>query len=115
MYSDPVADEFVTVAKLRAEMARILARLGHGRGGPVYLTQRGRPRAVLLDVDEYRALIEQLEYLDDSIEALLAHQRIERGEETTRPFDEVIREIRARRAASTRKAKPLRRRARVSR
>ena len=68
-----------------------------------------------MDIKEYEALIEQLEYLDDSMEAILAHERLERGEETTRPFDEVIREIRARHAAAARKAKPLRRRARVSR
>jgi prevent-host-death family protein len=109
-----MADEFITVAQLRAEMATILARLGKAQGH-VYLTQRGQPRAVLVDIKEFRALIDQLEYLDDSIEAILAQQRFERGEETSRPFDEVVREIRARRAAAARKAKPLRKRARVSR
>jgi PHD/YefM family antitoxin component YafN of YafNO toxin-antitoxin module len=112
MYSSSVADEFVTVAQLRAEMASVLARLGKARH--IYVLQRGQPRAVLVDLREYRALIDQLEYLDDSLEAIMAHQRLERGEETTRPFDEVVREIRARHAAS-RKAKPLKRRARVSR
>lgn len=107
-----MADEFITVAQLRAGMAKILARLGRAHGH-VYLTQRGQPRAVLVDLEEYRALIDQLEYLDDSIEAVLAHQRLERGEKT-RPFDEVMREVRARHAAP-RKARPLRRRARVSR
>ena len=111
MYSPEMADEFITVAQLRAEMAKVLARLGKTHGH-VYVLQRGQPRAVLVDLKEYAALIEQLEYLDDSMEAILAHQRFERGEETSRPFDEVVGEIRARRAA--RKAKPLRRRARVS-
>ena len=89
----PVANEFITVARLRAEMADVLGRLGHN--GPLYLTQRGKPRAVLLDIDEYRALIEQLEHLDDSLEALLARELRERGEETTRPLADVIRERRA--------------------
>ena len=101
MYSVAVASEFMTVARLRAEMADVLARLGHD--GPLYLTQRGKPRAVLLDVDEYRALIEQLEHLDDSLEALLARERRERGEETSRPLAEVIRKRRA--AAPERPAK----------
>src|SRR5881628_450650 len=88
-----MANDFITVARLRAEMADVLGRLGHD--GPLYLTQRGKPRAVLLDVDEYRALIEQLEHLDDSLEALLARERRERGAETTRPLADVIRERRA--------------------
>jgi prevent-host-death family protein len=90
MYSDPVASEFVTVARLRAEMAGLFARLD--RDGPLYVTQRGQARAVLMDVDRYRLLIEQLEYLDDALEALLARERRERGEETARPLADVIRE-----------------------
>ena len=93
MYNLPVAHEFMTVARLRAEMADVLARLGHD--GPLYLTQRGKPRAVLLDIDEYRVLIEQLEHLDDSLEALLARERRERGEETSRPLVDVISDRRA--------------------
>jgi PHD/YefM family antitoxin component YafN of YafNO toxin-antitoxin module len=113
MYTAAMADEFVTVAQLRAQMATILARLGKARGH-VYLLQRGQPRAVLVDIKEYEALIDRLEFLDDSVEAMLAHERLKSGEETTRPFDDVMREIRARRAGRTRKPKPLRRRARVS-
>jgi len=101
MYHVAVANEFMTVARLRAEMADVLERLGHD--GPLYLTQRGKPRAVLLDIDEYRALVEQLEHLDDSLEALLARERRERGEETSRPLAEVISERRA--AASEKPAK----------
>lgn len=112
MYSALVADEFVTVAQLRAEMAKILARLGKARGH-IYLIQRGQPRAVLVDIQEYQALIDQLEYLDDSLEVLLAREREARGEEKTRPFDEVIAEIRRKRSRSGRKAKPLPKRARV--
>jgi prevent-host-death family protein len=101
MYHISVANEFMTVARLRAQMAGVLARLGHD--GPLYLTQRGKPRAVLLDVDEYRALVEQLEHLDDSLEALLARERRERGEETMRPLANVIRERRG--AATERQVK----------
>ncbi len=109
-----MAVEFVTVARLRAEMAKVLAKLRKDRG-PLYLTQRGEPRAVLLAVDEYRALIEQLEYLDDSIEALLGRERREAGERV-RPLVDVIRERRrgrARTAPPKRRSRPTR--ARVSR
>lgn len=112
MYDSAVADEFVTVAQLRAEMAKILARLGKAHGH-IYLTQRGQPRAVLVDIKEYEALIEQLEYLDDSLEVALAREREARGEETTRPFDEVVAEIRRKRGGQGRKARTLPRRARV--
>src|SRR3989442_465255 len=93
MYHVGVASEFMTVARLRAEMADVLERLGHD--GPLYLTQRGKPRAVLLDIDEYRVLIEQLGHLDDSLEALLARERRETGEGTSRPLADVTRKGRA--------------------
>ena len=93
MYHLSTANEFMTVARLRAELADVLARLGHD--GPLYLTQRGKPRAVLLDIDEYRVLIEQLEHVDDSLEALLARERRERGEETSRSLADVISDRRA--------------------
>ena len=95
-----MATEFVTVARLRAEMAATLARLGEH--GPLYLTQRGRPQAVLIDVDDYRALVGQLEYLDDSLEALHSKELRDSGRESTRPLAAVLRD---RRAASARPVK----------
>lgn len=82
--------EFVTVAKLRAELAGLLARLDND--APIYVTQRGQARAVLLDVDRYRELMAQLEYLDDSLEAALARERRRAGE-PTQPLEEVVREL----------------------
>ena len=109
-----MASEFVTVAKLRAEMADVLARLGK-EGGPLYLTQRGEPRAVLMDIDEYRGVLQQLEHLDDSVEALLARERREAGQEGTRPLAHVIRDRRTGRPTkATAKAATRRKRARVS-
>lgn len=112
MYIPRVADEFVTVAELRAEMAKILARLAKAHGH-VYLTQRGQPRAVLIDIEQYQALVDQLEYLDDSLEVLLARDREARGDEATRPYEEVIAEIREKRGMAARKRRPLARRGRV--
>lgn len=114
MYSPGMADEFITVAQLRAEMATVLARLARTHGH-VYLMQRGQPRAVLVDLKEYQALVDQLEYLDDSIEALLARERRARGEETARPLDDVIRDRMAREAKHVKRVPRRRARARVSR
>lgn len=114
MYSESMADEFITVAQLRARMAEILARLGKA-SGPVYLTQRGEPRAVLIDIKEYRALMEQLEYLDDSLEIVLARQRRERGEEKARPLQEVLRDRMDREARRVKRVPKRRADARVSR
>lgn len=96
-----MASEFMTVARLRAEMANVLRRLGDN--GPLFLTQRGKPRAVLLDIDEYRVLNEQLEHLDDTLEALMARERRDSGQETSRPLADVIRARGT--AASTKPAK----------
>lgn len=109
-----MADEFVTVARLRAKMADVLAGLGRDRR-PMYLTQRGQPRAVLMDIGEYRSLIDQLEHLDDSIEALLARERRDQGQETTRALAGVIADHRRGASAPTRKPPARGPRARVSR
>lgn len=112
MYSSGMADEFVTVAHLRAEMAKILARLGRAHGH-VYLTQRGQPCAVLVDIKEYRALIDQLEYLDDSIEVMLSRDRRARGQYVARSVEDVIRDRMEREAARVKPRPKRRRRARV--
>ncbi|OGO68787.1 MAG: hypothetical protein A3H36_05740 [Chloroflexi bacterium RIFCSPLOWO2_02_FULL_71_16] len=108
-----MVDEFITVAQLRAEMATIIARLGKARGH-IYLTQRGQPRAVLVDIKEFEALIEQLEYLDDSIEVLLARERRTRGERA-RPLEDVVRDRMARETRRVKPAPKRRARDRVSR
>ena len=113
MYSASVVDEFIAVAQLRTEMATIIARLGKARGH-IYLTQRGQPRAVLVDIKEFEALIEQLEYLDDSIEVLLARERRTRGERA-RPLEDVVRDRMARETRRVKPAPKRRARDRVSR
>ena len=57
------------------------------------MMQRGEACAVLLDADEYRALMGQLEYLDDSLEVLKARLRRGSGKKRTRPWSEVKREL----------------------
>jgi prevent-host-death family protein len=90
-----MAVQMVTVADLRSRMAELLEQVRQTRG-PMYVTQRGQARAVLLAVEEYDALLDQLEYLDDSLEALRAKERRESGRERTEPLETVMRNLRAR-------------------
>ncbi len=94
-YYAPVAVQMVTVADLRGRMAELLEQLQQAHG-PMYVTQRGQARAVLLAVEEYDSLLDQLEYLDDSLEALRAKERRESGRERTEPLETVMRHLRAR-------------------
>ncbi len=103
-------ERFVTVAELRAKMAQLLGALD--ADGTLYVTQRGRPRAGLVDVDRYRALMGQIEYLDDAVEALMARERRENGE-AARPLSELVAERRG--AKPKRRAAARRVNARVSR
>lgn len=90
-----VAIALVSVAELRARLAELLEQLQEDRS-PVYVTQRGRARAVLLAVEEYDELLDQLEYLDDSLEALRSKERRDSGRERTEPLDGVMRQLRKR-------------------
>lgn len=85
----------MSVAELRVKLSRVLREIT-GKGGGLYVTQRGEARAVLLSVDEYHALVEQLEYLDDTLEALRARERRTSGREARRPLAAVVRERRGR-------------------
>ncbi|MGH2500195.1 MAG: type II toxin-antitoxin system Phd/YefM family antitoxin [Candidatus Limnocylindria bacterium] len=94
-----MAIDMVAVADLRARISAVLEEL-QARAGPLYVTQRGRARAVLLSVEGYRALLEQLEYLDDSLEALRARERRASGEERTETWTKMKRELLGRARAS---------------
>lgn len=85
----------VSVADLRARLAELLERLQKDRA-PLYVTQRGQARAVLLAVEDYDSLLEQIEYLDDSLEALRSKERRDDGRERTEPLDGVMRQLRKR-------------------
>ena len=76
----------VPVSDLRRNTARLLERAGES-DEPVYITQHGRPKAVLLGYQAYERLMAQLEDLAD-----LSSLR-ERADEPTRPFAEFLQEI----------------------
>ncbi len=54
----------VTVSELRVGLGALMAEL-EGQGIPLYVTQHGKPKAVLARYDEYEALIKKVEDLED--------------------------------------------------
>ena len=69
-----MAIRIVGVRRLRDEIASVLDELSEV--GVIIVTQRGEGRAVLVDLDRYNELLERLEYLEDSLDAL---QAVEEG------------------------------------
>jgi len=76
----------VPVSDLRRDTARLLQSADES-DEPVYITQHGRPKAVLLGYQVYERLMAQLEDLAD-LDSLR-----ERADEPTRPFAELLQEI----------------------
>lgn len=81
-----MAVTIVPVSDLRRNAARLLKHTGES-AEPIYITQHGRPKAVLMGYEAYEHLVSQLEDLAD-----LSSIR-ERVDEPTRPFTEFLQEI----------------------
>ena len=60
--------KIVGIRQLRDELASVMSEVN--RAGEVVITQRGEGKAVLMDLERYNQLIERLEYLEDSLDAL---------------------------------------------
>lgn len=54
----------VTVSELKTKLGALMAEL-EKQGIPMYVTQHGKPKAVLTRYDEYEALLKKLEDLED--------------------------------------------------
>jgi len=54
----------VTISELKVRMGALMAEL-EGQGIPLYVTQHGKPKAVLARYDEYEALTKKVEDLED--------------------------------------------------
>ena len=76
----------VPVSDLRREAARLLEQTNES-AEPVYITQHGRPKAVLLGYTAFEHLMEQLQDLSDMVSIR------ERSNEPARPFSEFLQEI----------------------
>ena len=79
-----MAIRIVTVSELKAKLASVVAQLGT-EGVPVYLTQHGKHRAVLVSYEEYEAMLEKLDDLED---ALAMQQALSRPQEEAVSLDE---------------------------
>lgn len=56
----------VTVSELKVKLATLIDELEE-QGIPLYITQYGKPKAVLARYDEYEALVKKVEELEDMI------------------------------------------------
>jgi prevent-host-death family protein len=54
----------VTVSELKVKLGTLMAELEE-QGVPLYVTQHGKPKAVLARYDEYEALLRKLEEMED--------------------------------------------------
>ena len=72
---DMAVPRVVTADDLRSQLGHELDRLRSSEE-VVFVSKRGRLAAVLIDVEQYRALIERAEYLEDSLAALQAREEV---------------------------------------
>ncbi len=66
--------KILTVSELKNRLGSLMAELEE-KGTPLYVTQHGKPKAVLARYDEYEALLKKIEDLEDLLvmkEALAA-------------------------------------------
>ena len=61
-----MATRIVNVSELKTDLARLMGRL-QDDGVPVYVTQHGRPKAVLVKYEDYEILLEKLDDLEDAL------------------------------------------------
>jgi prevent-host-death family protein len=59
-----MATRIVTVSELKVRLGVLMAELEE-HGVPLYVTQHGKPKAVLARYDEYEALLQKLEDMED--------------------------------------------------
>ncbi|MBI2171551.1 MAG: type II toxin-antitoxin system Phd/YefM family antitoxin [Chloroflexi bacterium] len=79
-----MATKILPVSELKANLASVMAQLATD-ATPIYVTQHGKPNAVLLSYEEYEALREKLEDLED---ALAMQQALASPEEEAMSLDE---------------------------
>ncbi|MBI2907741.1 MAG: type II toxin-antitoxin system Phd/YefM family antitoxin [Chloroflexi bacterium] len=82
----------VTVSELKTKLGALMAEL-EKRGVPLYVTQHGKPKAVVARYDEYEALLQKLEDLED---ILAMKEALEAPEEESMTLEEFERQRAAR-------------------
>jgi prevent-host-death family protein len=59
-----MATRIVTVSELKMKLGALMGELEE-QGVPLYVTQHGKPKAVLARYDEYEALLRKIEDMED--------------------------------------------------
>ena len=75
LYSSDVA-KFITAEDLRSRLGRELDAL-RDTSDALYVSKRGRLSAVVVDSEHYAAMLDRLEFLEDSLAALTAREESE--------------------------------------
>ena len=81
-----MATRIMSATKARRNFTQVVEALGP-EGGPLYITHRGEPTAVLVGYKTFEALVEKLEDLSDIVEIYEAQG------EPARSLEEVVAEI----------------------
>ena len=82
--------KIIPVSEARPNLAALVDEANQ-EGEPCFITSRGRVKAVLLGIEEYEALRERLEDLEDSIDVLRARV----ANEPSRPYEDFLKDIEA--------------------
>ncbi len=88
----------IPISEARPKLANLIEEVSETRE-PYYIASRSKVKAVLLGIEEYEALMDRLEDLEDSLDVLKA--RLER--EPARPLEEFVRELEAERQRDVRR------------
>ena len=75
---DMAVPRVVTADDLRSQLGRELDQLRSSEE-VLFVSKRGRLAAVLIDVEQYRTMVERAEYLEDSLAALQAREEVDRA------------------------------------
>jgi len=82
--------EVVPISSLRLHQTEVLKKVAER---PVILTQHGKAVAVMVDPEAWNRLIEELEILSDSVDALKFEVAMLKGEAETEPWEAVQAEL----------------------
>jgi prevent-host-death family protein len=76
----------IPISEARPKLTNLVAEVSESRE-PYFIASRSKVKAVLMGIDEYEALIEQIEDLEDNLDILKA--RLEG--EPARPLEDFVR------------------------
>ena len=68
----------ITADDLRSQLGHELDQLREA-DDVLFVSKRGRLTAVLVDIEQYRSIIERTEYLEDSLAALQAREELDQA------------------------------------